>query len=244
MIVTSTSPGIGFCLVFSSFHHQDGPKQQISLSIITFDVIILLTHFPSPNRRLLTFSVFSPSFLPFSQDDLDYIRTHTTLKHGEMCGVIFGMDCARKVTKNLNWTIAIPERKQSNNVKRSSSSSPSAAASAGAASTAGAGADDAEADLMSDIDYRDSYKSLAKLVQITDIHVDPYYEPGSEANCGEPLCCRSTNGPAKSRDRAAGPWGDYRNCDTPVPTLRHVLKHINEVHSDVSGGRDVPNGFD
>ncbi len=204
----------------------------------------MFTHFPSPNRRLLTFSVFSPSFLPFSQDDLDYIRTHTTLKHGEMCGVIFGMDCARKVTKNLNWTIAIPERKQSNNVKRSSSSSPSAASSAGAASTAGAGADDAEADLMSDIDYRDSYKSLAKLVQITDIHVDPYYEPGSEANCGEPLCCRSTNGPAKSRDRAAGPWGDYRNCDTPVPTLRHVLKHINEVHSDVSGGRDVPNGFD
>ncbi|KAH9405515.1 Sphingomyelin phosphodiesterase [Tyrophagus putrescentiae] len=168
----------------------------------------------------------------FTEDDLDYIRTHTTLKHGEMCGVIFGMDCARKVTKNLNWTIAIPERKQSNNVKRSSSSSPSAASSAGAASTAGAGADDAEADLMSDIDYRDSYKSLAKLVQITDIHVDPYYEPGSEANCGEPLCCRSTNGPAKSRDRAAGPWGDYRNCDTPVPTLRHVLKHINEVHSD------------
>lgn len=131
-----------------------------------------------------------------------------------MCGVIFGMDCARKVTKNLNWTIAIPERKHSNNVKRSDLT-------------------DAD-DLIPDIDYRDSYKSLAKLVQITDIHVDPYYEPGSEANCGEPLCCRSTNGPAKSRDRAAGPWGDYRNCDTPVPTLRHVLKHINEVHSDVS----------
>lgn len=130
------------------------------------------------------------------------------------------MDCARKVTKNLNWTIAIPERKQSNNVKRSSSVT--------------SAADDTDDDLIPDIDYRDSYKSLAKLVQITDIHVDPYYEPGSEANCGEPLCCRSTNGPAKSRDRAAGAWGDYRNCDTPVPTLRHVLKHINEVHSDVS----------
>lgn len=131
-----------------------------------------------------------------------------------MCGVIFGMDCARKVTKNLNWTISIPERKISNTLKRSDHTV------------------DGD-DLIPDIDYRDSYKSLTKLVQITDIHVDPYYEPGSEASCGEPLCCRSTNGQAKSRDRAAGSWGDYRNCDTPVPTLRHVLKHINEVHSDV-----------
>ena len=130
-----------------------------------------------------------------------------------MCGVIFGMDCARKVTKNLNWTIPIPDKKSSNTVKRSDLT-------------------DSD-DLLPDIDYRDSYKSLAKLVQITDIHVDPYYEPNSEASCGEPLCCRSTNGRAKSRDRAAGPWGDYRNCDTPVPTLRHALKHISETHSDV-----------
>ena len=163
-----------------------------------------------------------------------------------MCGVIFGMDCARKVTKNLNWTITIPEKKyynhhhhhhhhrySSNNVKRTDNN---------LMSNTDTGIENNEF-----IDYKDSsssssssssslssvYKSLSKLVQITDIHVDPYYEPGSEASCGEPLCCRSTNGQAKNKDRSAGIWGDYRNCDTPVQTLRHVLKHINEMHSDV-----------
>lgn len=146
---------------------------------------------------------------------MDYIRTHTSLKHGEMCGLIFGMDCARKVTKNLNWTISIPEHRTSNSLKRSDLTN--------------------SEEFFADVDYKDvQYKSLTKLVQITDIHVDPYYEPGSDANCGEPLCCRSTNGVAKNKDRAAGIWGDYRNCDTPVQTLRHVLKHINEIHSDVS----------
>lgn len=138
------------------------------------------------------------------------------------------MDCARKVTKNLNWTISIPERRSShsggggggNHLKRSDMN--------------GSGLIDGGEDLITDIDYKDTqYRSLTKLVQITDIHIDPYYEPGSEAQCGEPLCCRSTNGIAKSKDRAAGIWGDYRNCDTPVQTLRHVLKHINEIHSDV-----------
>lgn len=137
-----------------------------------------------------------------------------------MCGVIFGMDCARKVTKNLNWTIAIPDRKaaMSNNINKRSDLLT------------------AEEQLLSDIDYRDSsgYKSISKFVQVTDIHVDPYYKPGSDASCGEPLCCRSTNGQAKNKDRSAGTWGDYRNCDTPVNTLRHVLKNINEIHSDVS----------
>lgn len=145
-----------------------------------------------------------------------------------MCGVIFGMDCARKVTTNLNWTIAIPDRQaglgespylSNNSVKRAGQSLPS------------------ETDeVLADVDYRDSgtaYKSLAKLVHITDIHVDPYYEPGSEANCGEPLCCRATSGKSKQKDKAAGIWGDYRNCDTPVNTVRHVLKHINEIHADV-----------
>src|SRR6218665_3685997 len=143
-----------------------------------------------------------------------------------MCGVIFGMDCARKITKNLNWTVQIPERQSplsSNQVKRNSHLDPSGMSQM------------MEQDFLPEIDYRDSYtQNPKKLVHITDIHVDPYYEPGSEAGCGEPLCCRASNGSPKSKDRAAGPWGDYRNCDTPVATLRHALKHISETHSDVS----------
>lgn len=28
------------------------------------------------------------------------------------------------------------------------------------------------------------------IVQITDIHYDPYYREGANAVCGEPACCR------------------------------------------------------
>ena len=51
--------------------------------------------------------------------------------------------------------------------------------------------------------------NLLDIVQITDIHVDPYYVPGSSAECGEPLCCRATSGPVKGPGKAAGVWGDY-----------------------------------
>ncbi|RWS30123.1 sphingomyelin phosphodiesterase-like protein 2, partial [Leptotrombidium deliense] len=55
------------------------------------------------------------------KDDLDYIRRHTKLTRREMCGVLFGLDCARTITHNLNWTIPIPPRKTvPNKIRRSS----------------------------------------------------------------------------------------------------------------------------
>uniref|UniRef100_A0A0C9R6Z6 Sphingomyelin phosphodiesterase n=1 Tax=Fopius arisanus TaxID=64838 RepID=A0A0C9R6Z6_9HYME len=72
-----------------------------------------------------------------------------------------------------------------------------------------------------------------KVLQLSDIHYDPYYQEGANANCGNPLCCRSSNGePQNPRDRA-GKWGDYRGCDTPKRTLDHMLKHIQTIHSDI-----------
>lgn len=72
------------------------------------------------------------------------------------------------------------------------------------------------------------------VVQITDIHIDPYYEGGANADCGEPLCCRASSprqSPAKFK--AAGLWGDYRNCDTPVSSLKSALEHISLTHPEV-----------
>lgn len=129
-----------------------------------------------------------------------------------MCGVIFGMDCARRTTKNLNWTIPLPERP--NSAERR--------------------ADDSEDDIIEEEDEDNSkLKSHTKVVQVTDLHVDPYYTPGMNADCGEPLCCRTSDGTATIPGKAAGIWGDYRNCDTPIATLRHALKHISETHSNV-----------
>lgn len=43
-----------------------------------------------------------------------------------------------------------------------------------------------------------------KVLHLSDTHFDPYYAEGSNADCNEPLCCRLTNGPAKTKEKAAG----------------------------------------
>lgn len=43
-----------------------------------------------------------------------------------------------------------------------------------------------------------------KVLHLSDTHFDPYYMEGSNADCAEPLCCRLTNGPAASKEQAAG----------------------------------------
>ncbi|XP_022243798.1 sphingomyelin phosphodiesterase-like [Limulus polyphemus] len=76
-------------------------------------------------------------------------------------------------------------------------------------------------------------KPLAPVVHVlhlSDSHFDPYYKEGSNAECGEPLCCRITNEPASHPSKAAGKWGDYRNCDMPLRTLESMLKHVTDNH--------------
>lgn len=68
------------------------------------------------------------------------------------------------------------------------------------------------------------------MLHISDVHIDPYYKEGSNANCGEPLCCRESSGSPSTPSDAAGYWGDYRNCDTPLRTLENMLAHINKTH--------------
>ncbi|XP_063982786.1 sphingomyelin phosphodiesterase-like [Diachasmimorpha longicaudata] len=72
-----------------------------------------------------------------------------------------------------------------------------------------------------------------KVLQLSDIHYDPYYEEGSNAECGNPLCCRSINGKPTNPKDAAGKWGDYRGCDTPKRTIDNMFKHIQTIHTDI-----------
>lgn len=69
---------------------------------------------------------------------------------------------------------------------------------------------------------------VLRVLQLSDVHLDPAYQEGASAICGEPLCCRSTDPPATSPDQRAGPWGDYRKCDTPLRTLESLLQHVAE----------------
>ncbi|XP_023316837.1 sphingomyelin phosphodiesterase-like [Trichogramma pretiosum] len=72
-----------------------------------------------------------------------------------------------------------------------------------------------------------------KILQISDTHFDPLYEVGSNADCGEPLCCRASSGTPNSTKSAAGKWGDYRKCDTPLILLENAIKHIVKTHKDI-----------
>ncbi|XP_014677717.1 PREDICTED: sphingomyelin phosphodiesterase-like [Priapulus caudatus] len=65
-----------------------------------------------------------------------------------------------------------------------------------------------------------------RVLHLTDIHFDPFYLPGSNAECNHPLCCRE--GSPKAGSEGAGKWGDYRNCDMPMWTLQKALEHISK----------------
>jgi hypothetical protein len=68
------------------------------------------------------------------------------------------------------------------------------------------------------------------IIQITDIHYDPMYMPNGNAKCGEPMCCRRSQGKPENPDIAAGYWGDYRSCDIPWQAVQNTLHQIKGSH--------------
>uniref|UniRef100_H2Y9D1 Sphingomyelin phosphodiesterase n=1 Tax=Ciona savignyi TaxID=51511 RepID=H2Y9D1_CIOSA len=78
---------------------------------------------------------------------------------------------------------------------------------------------------------KQSKPSLGKLkvLQLSDIHIDLQYKPGSHSNCKEPLCCRSNDGAGLSE---AGFWGTAANCDTPYWTFENLLQHVSKQKFD------------
>ncbi|XP_076651995.1 sphingomyelin phosphodiesterase 1 [Halictus rubicundus] len=72
-----------------------------------------------------------------------------------------------------------------------------------------------------------------KILQLTDFHYDPAYEPRGNAQCGEPLCCRKGQNNTNVKS-LAGYWGDYNSCDTPWHAIVDALTHINDTHRDIN----------
>lgn len=68
------------------------------------------------------------------------------------------------------------------------------------------------------------------ILHLTDIHYDPLYVAGSNAECDEPLCCQKGTGEST---KAAGYWGDYRECDAPEQLLDNAFQHIKENHPNI-----------
>ncbi|KAF5302830.1 hypothetical protein FQA39_LY02010 [Lamprigera yunnana] len=76
-------------------------------------------------------------------------------------------------------------------------------------------------------------KPKLKVLHLTDLHWDPEYVEGTNANCKEKLCCRnsSTTKPL-GVIYPAGRWGAY-NCDLPERTIDNALGHIASQHPDI-----------
>ncbi|KAI9559024.1 hypothetical protein GHT06_015813 [Daphnia sinensis] len=72
-----------------------------------------------------------------------------------------------------------------------------------------------------------------KVLHLADIHYDPEYLAGSNAMCGDPLCCRATSGEVVNATDAAGYWGDYRTCDMPWYLIEDAVSQMATRHPDV-----------
>ncbi|KAK6737109.1 hypothetical protein RB195_019668 [Necator americanus] len=74
---------------------------------------------------------------------------------------------------------------------------------------------------------RGAWNRNLRVLQLSDLHVDFDYKPGSEADCSLPVCCREE---IQAPNRAAGYWGTVGKCDIPYWTFKNMLEHINATH--------------
>ena len=58
-------------------------------------------------------------------------------------------------------------------------------------------------------------------------------ETPADSRCPLPDWRRVTSGYPKRKRAAAGYWGDYRRCDTPLRTIENMLQQIADVHGPV-----------
>ncbi|XP_060565615.1 sphingomyelin phosphodiesterase-like [Ruditapes philippinarum] len=68
-----------------------------------------------------------------------------------------------------------------------------------------------------------------RILHLTDFHMDKDYMEGTNAECGEPLCCRIQNGPPSPGVTGAGKYGDFRNCDSAPVTVESLFKHLHSI---------------
>ncbi|KAI8964894.1 sphingomyelin phosphodiesterase [Daldinia sp. FL1419] len=74
-----------------------------------------------------------------------------------------------------------------------------------------------------------------QVVHFSDIHVDPLYVEGANANCTKPICCRTYTDADKPgfNDFPAGPYGEH-TCDSPVSLEESMYAAIQEIAPNAS----------
>jgi len=71
-----------------------------------------------------------------------------------------------------------------------------------------------------------------KVLHLADVHWDPEYLEGTNAVCGEPLCCRASAPNDTLPGNEAGYWGNYGVCDLPWRTVEKAVVHMSQQHPD------------
>ncbi len=79
-------------------------------------------------------------------------------------------------------------------------------------------------------------RKAVKIMHISDLHPDFFYQVGSEAKCDEPICCRTGNSSASQltvdTTMAAGYWGSLAKCDLPMQTFDLFLSEVKAINPD------------
>jgi 3',5'-cyclic AMP phosphodiesterase CpdA len=91
-----------------------------------------------------------------------------------------------------------------------------------------------------DDDDADSDSTLSSIIEtgswrvahLSDIHLDLDYVPGSEADCGDIVCCHQQPKEHQNVTRPAGKYGDFK-CDIPRATVASLLNHIATQNVDM-----------
>ena len=79
------------------------------------------------------------------------------------------------------------------------------------------------------IQYQETSDTFT-VVQLTDIHYDPKYEPYGNPQCEDKTCCRAGQNETNNNNELAGYWGDYNNCDTPWHSVVDTFNHVQYSH--------------
>ncbi|KAI8982137.1 Metallo-dependent phosphatase-like protein [Mycotypha africana] len=72
--------------------------------------------------------------------------------------------------------------------------------------------------------HKRSNKTMTVL-HLSDWHVDPQYEAGTETFCTKPICCRSESTDFNNILSEASPWGSF-GCDSPLALIESMLEYI------------------
>ena len=75
---------------------------------------------------------------------------------------------------------------------------------------------------------------VIRMVQITDLHIDPHYSFNCSVNCKKPICCRNNSVEAISEyEPLSGKYGHEGKCDAPMDLFKSFVEDAFQRNVDL-----------